>query len=110
MAKSKDPSVRIGEIVAEMSSITEFALGSLVSGSNYYTTKSGERRKAKPRHVFQSRGPRGKQRHRHVPEDLVPKVRKLVENGRRYERLAAEYERLVTDASLDALKKKAAAD
>ena len=31
----------------------------------------------------------------------------LLENGRRYRRLEAEYSRLVTEASLDALKKTA---
>jgi len=31
-------------------------------------------------------------------------VKKLIENGRRYRKLEAEYARLVTEASLDALK------
>jgi hypothetical protein len=37
----------------------------------------------------------------------VPQVRKLIENGRRLEKLEAEYARLVTEQSLDALKKTA---
>ena len=32
------------EIVAEISSIAEFAVGSIISSSGYYTTKDGKRR------------------------------------------------------------------
>ena len=46
--KAKNSSSRIGEIVAEMSSITEFAEGSIVSSSSYYTTKDGKRHKTRP--------------------------------------------------------------
>jgi len=35
-------------------------------------------------------------------------VKKLIENGRRYRKLEAEYSRLVTEASLAALKKRQA--
>ena len=84
--KTKDTSKRIAEIVAEMASITEFAEGSISSSSNSYSLKDGTRRRAKPHWKFQSLGPRGK---------------------RRLERLEAEYARLVTEQSLDALKKTA---
>ena len=95
--KAKKTSDRISEIVAEMHSITEFAEGSISSSSNSYPVKDGTRRKAKPHWKFQSLGPRG----------LVPRVRKLVENGRRYRKLEKEYSRLVTEESLAALKKTA---
>ena len=98
--KTKKTSDRISEIVAEMHSITEFAEGSISSSSNSYPVKDGTRRKAKPHWKFQSLGPRGKRK-------LVPRVRKLVENGRRYRKLEKEYSRLVTEESLAALKKTA---
>ena len=105
--KAKTSSSRIGEIVAEMSSITEFAQGSVVSSSSYYTTKDGKRHKTRPQFKFQSRGGRGKQKLRHVPAALVPQVRRLIENGRRLEKLEAEYKALVTEESLGRLQKKA---
>lgn len=108
--KQTDTSSRIGEIIAEMSSITEFAEGSIVSSASYYTTKDGKRRKTKPQFKFQSRGGRGKQKMRHIPSDLVTRVKKLIENGKKLEKLQDEYSRLVTEASLDALKKTGDAD
>jgi len=103
----KDSRSRIAEIIAEMASITEFAEGSIISSSSYYTTKDGIRRTTKPQFKFQSRGGRGKQRLRHIPASLVPRVRKLIDNGRKLESLQREYARLVTAESLDALKKTA---
>lgn len=105
--KTKDNETRIGEIVAEMSSITEFALGSIVSSASYYTTKDGKRHKTKEQYKFQSRGRRGEQKLKHIPAALLPKVRKLIANGKRLEALEKEYSRLVTEESLAALKKKA---
>ena len=105
--KTKKKSDRISEIVAEMHSITEFAEGSISSSSNSYPVKDGTRRKAKPHWKFQSLGPRGKRKYKDIPAALVPRVRKLVENGRRYRKLEKEYSRLVTEESLAALKKKA---
>ena len=89
--KAKTNSSRIGEIVAEMSSITEFAQGSIVPSSSYYATKDGKRHKTRPQFKFQSRGGRGKQKLRHIPAALVPQVRRLIENGRRLEKLESEY-------------------
>lgn len=103
--KTKTNDIRIREIVAEMSAITEFAQGSIISSSSYYTTKDGKRHKTKPQFKFQTRGGRGKQKLKHIPSEFVPKVRKLIENGKKLERLEAEYARLVTEESLDALKK-----
>jgi len=103
----KDTRSRIDEIIAEMTSITEFAEGSIISSSSYYMTKDGTRRKTKPQFKFQSRGSRGKQKLRHIPSALVPRVRKLIDNGHKLERLEREYARLVTEESLDALKKTA---
>ena len=105
--KTKDTSTRIAEVVAEMASITEFAEGSISSSSNSYTLKDGTRRKAKPHWKFQSLGARGKRKYRNIPAALVPRAKKLVSDGRRYRKLEAEYARLVTEQSLDALKKTA---
>ena len=105
--KTKTNSIRIGEIVAEMSAITEFALGSIISSSSYYTTKDGKRHKTKEQYKFQSLGARGERKYRNVPESLVPRVEKLIANGRRYRKLEKEYARLVTEESLNALKKTA---
>jgi hypothetical protein len=88
-----------------MSSITEFAIGSIISSSSYYTTKDGKRHKTKKQYKFQSRGGRGMQKLKHIPETHLPKVRKLIDNGRRLEKLEAEYARLMTEESLAALKK-----
>jgi hypothetical protein len=106
--KTKKTPDRISEIVAEMHSITEFAEGSISSSSNSYPVKDGTRRKAKPHWKFQSLGPRGKRKYKNIPAALVPRVRKLVENGRRYRKLEKEYSRLVTEESLAALKKRQA--
>ena len=103
--KAKNSSARIGEIVVEMSFITEFAEGSIVSSSSYYTTKDGKRHKTRPQFRFQSRGGRGRQKLRHIPAALVPQVRRLIENGRRLEKLEAEYKALMTEESIKRLKK-----
>ena len=105
--KTKEMHERIAEVVAEMASITEFAEGSISSSSNSYTVKDGTRKKAKPHWKFQSLGPRGKRKYKNIPAALLPRVKKLIENGRRYRKLEAEYARLVTEESLDALKKTA---
>ena len=105
--KTRKTPDRISEIVAEMHSITEFAEGSISSSSNSYTVKDGTRRKAKPHWKFQSLGARGERKYKNVPESLVPMVRKLIANGRRYRKLEKEYARLVTEESLSALKKTA---
>ncbi len=105
--KTKETHERIAEIIAKMASITEFAEGSISSSSNSYTVKDGTRRKAKPHWKFQSLGQRGKRKYKSIPAAVLPKVKKLIENGRRYRRLEAEYSRLVTEASLDSLKKTA---
>ena len=102
--KAKNSSARIGEIVAEMSFITEFAEGSIVSSSSYYTPKDGKRHKTRPQFRFQSRGGRGRQKLRHIPAALVPQVRRLIENGRRLEKLEAEYKALMTEESIERLK------
>ena len=103
--KTKETHERISEIVAEMASITEFAEGSISSSSNSYTLKDGTRRKAKPHWKFQSLGARGERKYR--PESLVPRVKRLIADGRRYRKLEKEYARLVTEESLAALKKTA---
>ena len=72
--KAKTSSSRIGEIVAEMSSITEFAQGSIVSSSSYYTTKDGKRHKTRPQFKFQSRGGRGKQAGMHWRHENAARV------------------------------------
>ncbi len=105
--KAKSVDARIDQIVAEMSSITEFALGSIISSSSYYTTNDGVRHKTKPQFKFQTRGGRGRQKLKHIPADLLPRVRKLVAAGRRVESLEKEYGCLMTERSLGSLKKTA---
>ena len=85
--KTKETHERIAEIIAEMASITEFAEGSISSSSNSYAVKG--------------------RKYKNIPAAVLPKVKKLIENGRRYRRLEAEYSRLVTEASLASLKKTA---
>ena len=87
--------------------ITEFAEGSIASSSKQYTLKDGTVRRASPQYRFKSRGARGKQISKYVPPSAVARVKKLVENGRRYRQLESEYARLVTEESLGRLKKTA---
>ena len=105
--KTKSAPDKIAAIAAEMASITEFAQGSLSCSSNWVTHKDGTRHKASPHYKFQSLGGRGKRTYRNVPADAVARVRKLVDNYRRYARLEKEYLRLVTAQSLSSLKKSA---
>lgn len=102
----KNTEQRIREIIAEIASITEFAEGSIKRTASTYRVKDGSRRKSNPQHKFQSRGARGHQVCRHIPEAQVARVKRLVENGRRYRKLEAEYSRLVTEASLEGSLKK----
>ena len=51
-------SERIAEIVAEITSITEFAEGSISSAENKYRTKDGTVKNAKKRWRFQTKGAR----------------------------------------------------
>ena len=103
----KNTEQRIREIVAEISAITEFAEGSIASSSKQYTLRDGTVRRASPQYRFKSRGARGKQISKYVPTSAVARVKRLVEDGRRYRRLEAEYARLVTAQSLEGLKKTA---
>ena len=96
----KNSSVRITEIIAEMHSITEFAEGTISSSSNTYLLKDGTRKKAKPHWKFQSLGRRGERKYKNIPAALVPKLKKLIENGKKYRKLESEYARLMTEESL----------
>ena len=101
----KNSSDRITEIIAEMHSITEFAEGTISSSSNTYLLKDGTRKKAKPHWKFQSLGRRGERKYKNIPAALVPKLKKLIENRKKYRKLESEYARLMTEESLAALKK-----
>lgn len=101
----KNSSDRITEIIAEMHSITEFAEGTISSSSNTYLLKDGTRKKAKPHWKFQSLGRRGERKYKNIPAAIVPKLKKLIENGKKYRKLESEYARLMTEESLAALKK-----
>ena len=92
---------RISRIRDEIAAITEFAEGTVSSSSSRYRLKDGTWKKAKPHWKFQSLGPRGKRRYVHVPAACVERVKQLVENGKRYRALEAEYSQLVTEASLE---------
>ena len=105
--KANNIEKRIREIAAEISSIAEFAEGSITSSQNYYTLKDGTRKKAARHFKFTSRGARGKQKCSNVPPSAVARVKRLIENGRRYRRLEAEYSRLMTEQGLASLKKSA---
>ena len=88
--KKTDPNSvakRIREIAAEISSITEFAEGSIASSRKQYALKDGTVRRASPQFRFQTKGGRGKQVCKYVPPCAVARVKELIENGRRYRRL-----------------------
>ena len=103
----RDIEKRIREIQAEVAAIDEFAEGSVASSRKQYKLKDGTTRLASPQYRFKSKGARGKQVSKYIPPSAVARVKKLIENGRRYRRLEAEYARLITEASLSALKKTA---
>ena len=102
-----DIETRIRQLAAEISAISEFAEGSIKKTASTYATKDGTRKRSKPPYKFQTRGKRGEQRCKHIPNDQLARVKKLIKNGRRYRKLEAEYSRLVPEASLTALKKTA---
>lgn len=102
-----DAEARIRAVAAEMSAITEFAEGSIKKAYSTYAVKGGGRRRSKtPQYKFQTRGGRGQQKVRHIPDGQLSRVRELLENGKRYRELEAEYSRLVTEAAISGLKKK----
>ena len=104
--KATDMAARIRAVAAEMSAITEFAEGSVKKAYSTYAVKGGGRRRSKtPQYKFQTRGGRGQQKVRHIPDGQLSRVRELLENGKRYRRLEAEYSRLVTEAAISGLKK-----
>ena len=96
---------KIAEITAEIASITEFAEGSVSKSCNKHTRKDGTVVKDSPHYKFQSLGARGKRTYRNIPKDQVARVKQLVAYGKRYRRLETEFARLMSEASLDALKK-----
>ena len=108
--KTEKREEKIAALVAEMTAITEFALGSVKPNRKKHTVKDGSVRETKTQYLFQSRGGRGKRQCRHIPSALVPQVRKRVEAGRKYEKLEAEYKRLVTEEALEGLKKRQTTD
>ena len=90
----KDTETRIREIQAEVAAIDEFAEGSIASSRKPYRLKDGTVRLASPQYRFKSKGARGKQVSKYIPPSAVARVKKLIENGRRYRKLEAEYSRL----------------
>ena len=98
---TESKSERIQHILAEMAAIPEFAEGCLSKSSNY-SVRGGVRHKAKPHWKFQSRGGAGRRVCRAVPATLVPRLRELVENAKRYRALEKEYAALVTEQSVGA--------
>ena len=104
--KATDVEARIRAVATEMSAITEFAEGSIKKAYSTYAVKGGGRRRSKtPQYKFQTRGGRGRQKVRHIPDGQLARVRELLESGRRYRKLEAEYSRLVTEAAISGLKK-----
>ena len=70
---------RIREIAAEISSITEFAEGSIASSRKQYALKDGTVRRASPQFRFQTKGGRGKQVCKYVPPCAVARVKELAD-------------------------------
>ena len=95
---------RMREIAAEIAAITAFAEGSITCSRNYYRLKDGSRRQTTPHFKFTSKGARGRQTCVTVSAARIDRVRELVESGRRYRRLEAEYARLMTEKSLAATR------
>ena len=83
--KKTDPNSvakRIREIAAEISSITEFAEGSIASSRKQYALKDGTVRRASPQFRFQTKGGRGKQICKYVPPCAVARARSAERRGR----------------------------
>ena len=71
--KATDVEARIRAVATEMSAITEFAEGSIKKAYSTYAVKGGGRRRSKtPQYKFQTRGGRGQQKVRHIPDGHSP--------------------------------------
>ena len=84
--KKPDPNSiekRIREIAAEISSITEFAEGSIASSRKQYALKDGTVRRASPQFRFQTKGGRGKQVCKYVPPRTVADGEEALEKALR---------------------------
>ena len=76
--KTKNREEKIAAIVAEMTAITEFALGSVKPNRKRHTVKDGSVRETKTQYLFQSRGGRGKQTGMHWRHHNAARIAALI--------------------------------
>lgn len=98
---------RITEIRAKMGSLGPVLFGTLTRRTRKYTLKDGTVMKTKDQSLFKY-AKTGNRKCKRIPEEAEQEVSKMIAKGREYRKLRDEYEKLITDLSLEnALKKTA---
>lgn len=96
---------RITEIRARMGSLGPILLGTLTPRTRKYTLKDGTVMKTKDQSLFKY-AKTGNRKCKRIPEEAEQEVSKMIAKGREYRKLRDEYEKLITELSLEnALKK-----
>jgi len=92
---------RMEGIAGDMRGIGEMLVGSITTNRNRKARKRKEGEYVSPPHyTFNYKDEAGKPRWKRIRPEWVDRFRALVENGRRWERLAKEYGRLATRRAL----------
>jgi len=97
---------RIDEILLQIGSIEAMLDGALLTKHNRVARKDGIVHISPAHYVFQYRGADGRRKWKAVPTGAHKAVERLVEAGKRYRALQAEYSALMTERSLGADVKK----
>lgn len=91
---------RIDMILLKIGSIEAMLEGALLTKRNRVSRKDGSVHVSPTHYVFQYRSADGKRKWKAVPESAYKAVKRLVEAGKRYRVLEAEYSALMTERTL----------
>ena len=97
---------RIDEILEKIASIEAMLDGALLTKHNRVSKTDGSVHVSPAHYVFQYRGADGRRKWKSVPTGAHKAVERLVEAGRSYRALEAEYSALMTERSLAGGEKK----
>ncbi len=97
---------RINEILVKIGGVEAMLDGALLTKHNRAARKDGSVHTSPEHYVFQYRGADGRRKWKAVPTGAHKAVERLVEAGKRYRALEAEYSALMTERSLGADVKK----
>ena len=87
-------------ILLKIGSIEAMLEGALLTKRNRVSRKDGSVHVSPTHYVFQYRSADGKRKWKAVPESAYKAVKRLVEAGKRYRVLEAEYSALMTERTL----------